>query len=442
MTRVTGLPWRRIAAGLPAVALVGTGLAFAATGGTGATTDVVSDSAPLVRVPNAPLTRLDAPVLPPLPALPAPVEVRRTSFPDAAALPASMTANNGIPAAALSAYQRGAQVVDAADPQCRVDWALVAGIGKVESNHGRYGGNGIDRDGTVRPGIYGIPLDGAHQTAVVHDTDGGSLDRDGTWDRAVGPMQFIPATWRTVGVDANGDGVKDPQNLADAATATAVYLCSGPGDLSTDAGARSAVLRYNHSEAYADTVLGIAAAYRGGYTVLPAVALSHDQRNGAPYLPSGDPQPMESYDPALATVPPGRPAVTPANGGNATTSLSASGAKGGTARGPAAGGGAEGATDGTGRSTSTPTVSPTGGGGPLTGAAVSPVGTVGSAVGGLTGSTSPPKPSSSSASTQIPTAAGSSTTSAPALPLTVLPKNGVCPDGYRLNVLRTLCVKI
>ena len=207
-------------------------------------------------------------MLPSLPELPAPDEAQPTPLAQPAGLPSSMSAN-GIPAAALDAYRRAATIVDAADAECRIDWALIAAIGKVESNHGRYGGNGIDRDGTVRPGIYGIPLNGSNDTAAIRDTDGGTYDRDLTWDRAVGPMQFIPGTWRVVGVDANGDGRKDPQNIADAATATAVYLCSGPGDLSTDSGARSAVLRYNHSDAYADQVLALAAGYRGGYTVVP-----------------------------------------------------------------------------------------------------------------------------------------------------------------------------
>lgn len=62
------------------------------------------------------------------------------------------------------------------------------------------------------------------------DTDRGSLDRDPTYDRAVGPMQFIPGTWRRVGVDANGDGVKDPQDIGDAATAAAVYPVLGTGE--------------------------------------------------------------------------------------------------------------------------------------------------------------------------------------------------------------------
>ena len=90
----------------------------------------------------------------------------------------------------------------------------------------------------------------------------------------------------------------------DAATATAVYLCSGPGDLSTDSeGARSAVLRYNHSDAYADQVLALAEGYRGGYTVVPASDLTDAQRTGSPYLPSGDAGTMREYDPVKASQP-------------------------------------------------------------------------------------------------------------------------------------------
>ena len=303
------LPWRTAAGAVPAIVLVASGIALAATGGN-PSTDIVADSSPLVTVPDTALNHLDAPVLPALPELPAPSEAEPTPLYQPAGLPSSMSAN-GIPAAALDAYRRAATIVDAADAECKIDWALIAAIGKVESNHGRYGGNGIDRDGTVRPGIYGIPLNGSNNTATIRDTDGGAYDRDLTWDRAVGPMQFIPGTWRVVGVDANGDGRKDPQNMADAATATAVYLCSGPGDLSTDSGARSAVLRYNHSEAYADQVLALAAGYRGGYTVVPGSDLSDSQRTGSPYLPSGEPRPMASYDPVKASQPAAKPAGQP-----------------------------------------------------------------------------------------------------------------------------------
>ncbi|HET7387764.1 MAG TPA: lytic murein transglycosylase [Nocardioidaceae bacterium] len=182
----------------------------------------------------------------------------------------SSASTNGIPAAALAAYQRAAQIIDSADPSCHLQWPLIAAIGRVESNHGRFGGNRLGSDGISRPGIYGIPLDGSNGTATVADTDAGQLDHDSTYDRAVGPMQFIPSTWAIVGVDADGDGQKNPQDINDAALATAVYLCSGKEDLSTASGQRSAVYRYNHSQAYVNLVLAIMHAYENGdFTSIP-----------------------------------------------------------------------------------------------------------------------------------------------------------------------------
>jgi hypothetical protein len=106
------------------------------------------------------------------------------------------SSTNGIPAAALAAYQRAETVIDAADKRCGVDWQLVAAIGRVESDHGRYGGSTLGRDGVSRPGIFGVALDGTDGTAEISDTDAGRFDRDTVFDRAVGPMQFIPATFR------------------------------------------------------------------------------------------------------------------------------------------------------------------------------------------------------------------------------------------------------
>ena len=171
---------------------------------------------------------------------------------------------NGIPAAALAAYQRAAQVIDSADKGCNIDWTLIAAIGRVESNHGRYGGNTLYGNGVSRPGIYGIPLDGSNGTSKIADTDAGQYDNDPQYDRAVGPMQFIPSTWSVVGVDGDSDGQRNPQDIDDAALATAVYLCSGDEDLSTTDGQKSAVYRYNHSQEYVDLVLSIMRAYADG----------------------------------------------------------------------------------------------------------------------------------------------------------------------------------
>ncbi len=74
---------------------------------------------------------------------------------------------------------------------------------------------------------------------------------------AVGWMQFLPSTWETYGVDANGDGRKDPYNPVDAICAAARYLkaAGGSGDL------YNAILAYNHADWYVQEVLLYARAY-------------------------------------------------------------------------------------------------------------------------------------------------------------------------------------
>jgi len=54
----------------------------------------------------------------------------------------------------------------------------------------------------------------------------GAFDHDTAYDRAVGPMQFLPRTWKGTGRDGNTDGTKDPNNIHDAALTTATYLCA------------------------------------------------------------------------------------------------------------------------------------------------------------------------------------------------------------------------
>ncbi|MGA9100909.1 lytic transglycosylase domain-containing protein [Aeromicrobium sp.] len=175
----------------------------------------------------------------------------------------STLSTNGIPSAALFSYRRAETLLSKADASCKLPWNLVAALGRVESNHGRSNGNALSADGLAEPGIFGAPLNG-NGVAKISDTDNGSLDKDTVWDRAVGPMQFIPGTWANVGVDSDNDGKKNPQDIDDAATAAGIYLCAGSDDLSTDGGARAAVHRYNHSDSYVDLVMKISAAYANG----------------------------------------------------------------------------------------------------------------------------------------------------------------------------------
>ena len=139
---------------------------------------------------------------------------------------------SGIPDAALAAYQRAETVINAADKTCHIPWQLIAAIGRVESDHGRANGNTLDDRRPRHPRHLRHPAR-RHATTprVIRDTDAGQYDSDATWDRAVGPMQFIPSTWSVVGVDGDNDGQRDPQDIDDAALATAVYLCSGDDDL-------------------------------------------------------------------------------------------------------------------------------------------------------------------------------------------------------------------
>jgi hypothetical protein len=110
-----------------------------------------------------------------------------------------------------------------------LDWAILAGIGKVECDHGRDPDPSCDREGAVNSAGAG------------------------------GPMQFIASTWGGYGVDGDGDGVADRWDPADAIFAAANYLhASGaPGDY------RQAIYAYNKAGWYVAAVRRWAATYRG-----------------------------------------------------------------------------------------------------------------------------------------------------------------------------------
>jgi transglycosylase-like protein with SLT domain len=182
-----------------------------------------------------------------------------------AALPGIPTPPNlpdgplGIPGVVLDAYQFAQRTLTATRPGCHLSWPVLAGIGRIESGHAS--GGRVDAFGNTLGPILGPRLDGSLGVAAIADTDHGQLDGDSVWDRAVGPMQFIPSTWRSWGVDGNGDGVANPNNIYDSAITTGLYLCAGGADLADPARLQAAVFRYNHSATYVDIVLRWAQAY-------------------------------------------------------------------------------------------------------------------------------------------------------------------------------------
>jgi hypothetical protein len=126
----------------------------------------------------------------------------------------------GRPGTYLELYQRSAGVCPG------LSWTVLAAIGQVESGHGRNNG----------PSSAG----------------------------ALGPMQFMPATWKTYGVDGDGDGKADIWSAYDAVPSAAKYLCANGAGRGGDK-LRKAVWFYNHSWAYVDKVLGLASAYARAY---------------------------------------------------------------------------------------------------------------------------------------------------------------------------------
>ena len=170
-----------------------------------------------------------------------------------------------MPVNALEAYAYAARVAEVENPNCHLAWTTLAGIGMVESHNGTYRGATIAPNGDVTPLIRGVLLDGSNGNLEIVDTDSGAMDGDRVIDRAMGPMQFIPETWRLYGVDANNDGVISPDNFDDAALSAAGYLCWRGRDLSTPEGWMKALRAYNLSDQYARTVRDWATAYAGGH---------------------------------------------------------------------------------------------------------------------------------------------------------------------------------
>jgi hypothetical protein len=168
------------------------------------------------------------------------VGVASVQSPDAPSDGVSALAEREIPPLYLSLYQRAAA-------RYGLDWAILAGIGKVECDHGR------------------DPDPSCTQEGAVNSAGAG------------GPMQFLASTWGKYGVDAEGDGAPDRWSPGDAIFSAANYLrASGAPDAY-----RRAIYAYNHAEWYVDEVL----AWAGRYGAPP----TESQRKGSPDSLAADP---------------------------------------------------------------------------------------------------------------------------------------------------------
>jgi hypothetical protein len=207
----------------------------------------------------------------------------------------------GIPGVMLGAYQRAARLLAASQAGCHLSWSVLAGIGRIESGHAS--GGRVDATGNTLGSILGPRLDGSPGIAAIPDTDHGVLDGDTVWDRAVGPMQFIPSSWRQWGVG-------NPNNIYDSTLAAGRYLCAGDINLSDPAQLQAAVYRYNHSASYVAIVLQWANGYLTGVIAQPSapgpVPPGTNGNGGRPIVV--DPAPVAAATPS----PTSRPTPSPA----------------------------------------------------------------------------------------------------------------------------------
>jgi hypothetical protein len=221
-----------------------------------------------------------------------------------AVIPAVFTGD--IPATVLKAYRNARDLINSAQPGCHLPLELLEAIGKVETNHARNGL--VDATGTTLTPILGPVLDG-NGFAAIPDTDGGRFDGDQAWDRAVGPMQFIPGTWAGWFADGNGDHRADPHNVYDASLAAARYLCAANRDLGTPDGLTEAIYSYNHSTSYRNLVLAWMSTYANGTTAVPDVTALNGQAPVA--IPALAMQPSTTTStPATDPIGPAAPPTT------------------------------------------------------------------------------------------------------------------------------------
>jgi membrane-bound lytic murein transglycosylase B len=214
-----------------------------------------------VVVVGAPKPQQDAAV--PRRAIAAPVDRPKVSDqPELDAWSQKVAGPTKVPARLLAAYGRAEMWMRTQKPGCHLSWTTLAGVGAVEAQRGHFDGSEVGADGNLVKPLHGPTLDGSAGLPAVHDTDGGKVDGDSTWDRATGPMQLLPAVWERWSDRASGDGGKpDPQNVDDSALTVARDLCAGTADLASPAGWWAALRSYNPTVEYAQDVFTAADTY-------------------------------------------------------------------------------------------------------------------------------------------------------------------------------------
>lgn len=144
-----------------------------------------------------------------------------------------------IPERALVGYANAELTLRKEAPDCHLSWVTLAGIGKASTDHGRYGGDGLDGNGVLKRSLGAVPLVGAAGEAAN--------------EQRSGPMQLTQAEARRGGGNV--------QDVDDAATAAGRVLCANGTDLQAGQSWWKAIASYRDSDLFRQQVLGNAQLY-------------------------------------------------------------------------------------------------------------------------------------------------------------------------------------
>ncbi|HZT67613.1 MAG TPA: lytic transglycosylase domain-containing protein [Acidimicrobiales bacterium] len=232
------------------------------------------------------------------------------------AVSAAPQTGTDVPQIVLAAYQHAANVLstDPKTKRCGLIWQDLAAIGRIESGHAQHADTQLAANGDTYPPILGPALDGTNGFAALPQPTGVTYDGPGPWERAVGPMQFLPTTWAVVTADGNGDGVADPNNIYDSALGAGIYLCkaAGTASLATTSELSQAFFSYNHDPQYVWEALNNAVYYGAPITLPPAPP-------PPPAPPTGPQGTTGTTLPPASTTPPPPPAADGTDPGATTT---------------------------------------------------------------------------------------------------------------------------
>lgn len=183
---------------------------------------------------------------------------------------------------AFSAYRRTAATLAAQNPACGLPAAILVGLGRIMSNHGRGGDSMVSPAGQVSgllQGLVGAPM---------RDTDGGRIDGSSTEDVRIGPMQLLPSQWEAH-TPFDRSSLMSPEWLSASSLAAGNFLCATGANLATDEGLHRALTGLTGNASLARAVMGSARhAARSTALELGSVPADPRVRSAVERLASGD----------------------------------------------------------------------------------------------------------------------------------------------------------